>query len=180
MQASWAALTLACENQGILAPSYKTFLSIAVRKRPRFQQTLEREGQRAAYQQDCFYWELDQRTPRHGDRPFEIVHIDHTELDVQSVCSRTGQNLGRPWLTLLTDAFSRRILALHLTYDPPSYRSCMMVLRECVRRHARLPQIVVVDNGGEFKSTYFETLLAQSQILEEDPTSGDAAVRLSL
>ena len=43
----------------------------------------------------------------------------------------------------------------------------MMVLRECVRRHARLPQIVVVDNGGEFKSTYFETLLARYECLKK-------------
>ena len=69
--------------------------------------------------------------------------------------------LGRPWLTLLTDAFSRRILALYLTFDAPSYRSCMMVMRECVRRHARLPQIIVVDGGKEFQSAYFETLLAR-------------------
>jgi hypothetical protein len=27
------------------------------------------------------------------------------------------------------------------------HRSCMMVLRECVRRHGRLPQILVVDGG---------------------------------
>jgi len=40
------------------------------------------------------------------------------------VCSRTGQNLGRPWYTLMTDAFSRRLLAIFLTFDPPSYRSC--------------------------------------------------------
>ena len=166
MQASWGALTVACGNQGTVAPSYKAF-SIAVRLRPRFQQALKREGQRAAYQEQPFYWQLDQQTPRHGDRPFEIAHIDHTELDLQSVCSRTGQTLGRPWFTLLTDAFSRRILALYLTYDRPSYRSCMMVLRECVRRHARLPQIVVVDNGGEFKSTYFETLLARYECLKK-------------
>jgi putative transposase len=64
-------------------------------------------------------------------------------------------------MTLLVDAFSRRILAMYLTFDPPSYRSCMMVLRDCVRRHARLPQFVVVDGGREFESTYFETLLAR-------------------
>jgi putative transposase len=64
-------------------------------------------------------------------------------------------------MTLCTDAFSRRILAVYVTFDPPSYRSCLMVMRECVRRHARLPQIVVVDNGAEFRSTYFETLLAR-------------------
>lgn len=37
----------------------------------------------------------------------------------------------------------------------------MMVLRECVRRLGRLPQILVVDGGREFESTYFETLLAR-------------------
>src|SRR5690606_13766219 len=125
-------------------PSYKTF-SQAINHRPRQEQTEKREGRRAAYQQQSFYWELEFTTPRHGDRPFEIGHIDHTQLDIELVCSRTGRCLGRPWATFLVDAFSRRLLAVYLTFDPPSYRSCMMILRECVRRHGRLPQIVVVD-----------------------------------
>ncbi len=166
MQACWASLKVACEEQGTPAPSYKTF-SIAVHRRSGPCQTAKRQGRRAAYQQQPFYWQLEQRTTRHGDRPFEIVHIDHTELDLQLVCSNTGQPLGRPWLTLMIDAFSRRILALHLTYDPPSYRSCMMVLRACVRRHARLPQILVVDNGREFESTYFETVLARYECVKK-------------
>ncbi|MGH9436909.1 MAG: Mu transposase C-terminal domain-containing protein [Terriglobia bacterium] len=158
--ASWIALKLACDQRGILAPSLKTFC-LAIRSRPAFDRILKRQGHRAAYTHEAFYWELQPTTPRHGDRPFEIAHIDHTELDVETVCSRTGRPLGRPWLTLLTDAFSRRILALYLTFDPPSYRSCMMVLRECVLRHARFPQILVVDGGREFQSIYFETLLAR-------------------
>jgi len=36
----------------------------------------------------------------------------------------------------------------------------MMLLRECVWRYGRLPQILVVDGGKEFDSTYFETLTA--------------------
>ncbi len=164
--ASWIALKLVCERRGIVAPSYKAF-SIAVLNRPGFEQTLKRQGPRAAYPQEAFYWQLEFRTPPHGDRPFEIGHIDHTELDVESVCGRTGRGLGRTWLTLLTDAFSRRILAVHLTFDSPSYRSCMMVLRECVRRHSRLPQIVVVDGGREFQSTYFETLLARYESIKK-------------
>jgi transposase InsO family protein len=110
-----------------------------------------------------FYLEPELTTPRHGGRPFEIGHIDHTELDVEVVCSRTGRVLGRPWMTLLIDAYSRRVLAVYLTFDPPSYRSCMMVLWECVRRHRRLPQIVVADGGKEFESTYLEALLADDQ-----------------
>jgi putative transposase len=164
--ASWFALKLACEKKDIVFPSYKTY-RLAVRRRPGFEQTLKRQGPRAAYQQEATYWQLEFRTPPHGDRPFEIAHIDHTELDVESVCGRTGRGLGRTWLTLLTDAFSRRILSLYLTFDPPSYRSCMMVLRECVRRHARLPQILVVDGGREFQSTYFETLLARYELIKK-------------
>jgi transposase InsO family protein len=158
--ATWAALLRACEEKGSVAPSYATFC-LAVRRRPAFEGLLKRKGHRAAYIHEPFYWELGPTTPRHGDRPFEIGHIDHTELDVELVCSRTGRALGRPWMTLLTDAFSRRCLSLVLAFDAPSQRSCMMLLRECVRRHGRLPQIVVVDGGPEFQSTYFEALLAR-------------------
>jgi putative transposase len=163
--ASWAGLKLACDAQGIAVPSYKTFC-MAVKNRPALNQTLKRQGRRASYKLETFYWELDQKTPRHGDRPFEIVHVDHTELDVESVAS-TGQILGRPWMTIVTDAFSRRTLAFYLTFDAPSYRSCMMALRECVRRFNRLPQIIVVDGGREFGSTYFETLLARYECMKK-------------
>jgi putative transposase len=103
---------------------------------------------------------LEQKTPRHGSRPEEIVHIDHTLLDIELVSSRTGHPLGRPWATFMTDAFSRRLLVVYLTFDPPSYRSGMMALREYVWRYGRLPQTVIVDGGSDFRSTYFETLLA--------------------
>lgn len=162
MYASWIKLKLSCEDKGIPAPSYKSF-TVAVRHRDPYRQKLKREGPRSAYSCEAFYFELDLKTPRHGDRPFEIGHIDHTELDVEVVCSRTGRVLGRPWMTLLTDAYSRRILAVYLTFDRPSYRSCMMVLRESVRRYQRLPQVVVVDGGADFESTYFETMLAHYQ-----------------
>jgi len=149
--ASWAALKRRCDELGIVAPTYVTFCS-AVRERPTFLQTLKRKGRRASYAHSSFYFELEPTTPRHGDRPFEIGHIDHTELDVEVVCSHTGRPLGRPWLTVLIDAFSRRCLAFYLTFDEPSYRSCMMILRDCVRRHSRLPQTVVLDGGPEFQA----------------------------
>ena len=155
----YCSLREACEEKGIIAPSYKTF-SQQIQKRAGYKQTLKRKGRRAAYAESAFYWELNRTTPRHGDRPFEIGHIDHTQIDVELLCSRTGRSLGRPWVTFLIDAYSRRLLAVYLTFDSPSYRSCLMVLRLCVQRHGRLPQTIVVDNGAEFHSTYFETLLA--------------------
>ncbi|MDA8188229.1 MAG: hypothetical protein M0T85_08820 [Dehalococcoidales bacterium] len=172
----YAALVRACEAKGITVPSYKTF-TWAVKVRPRQEQVEQRRGRRAAYQESPFYWELTMTTPRHGDRPFEIGHIDHTQLDVELVCSRTGRNLGRPWATFLTDAFSRRFLAVYLTFDPPSYRSCMMILRECVRRHQRLPQIVVVDCNWKHSFAVAAKLCFQLQYPYSYTSAGQERVR---
>jgi putative transposase len=156
----WGALLRSCNRKSLIAPSYKTFAK-AVKSSDRYKQTLKRRGHRAAYQVQSFYWILDQRTPRHGDRPLEIVHIDHTQLDVECDDSETGESRGRPWLSSMVDAYSRKFLAVCLDFDPPSYRACMTLLRECVRQHHRLPQTIVVDGGAEFQSIYFETLLAR-------------------
>ena len=70
------------------------------------------QGIKAAYSEEPWHWELSQATPRHGNRPFAVVHIDHTELDVMLVSSVTGKTLGKPWVTFLVDAYSRRLLAV--------------------------------------------------------------------
>jgi putative transposase len=180
--AVYAALLRTASERGVLVPSYKTF-SREIERRSGPEQTRRRRGARAAYGKEPFYWELTSATPRHGDRPFEICHIDHTELDLELVCSQTGSNLGRPWVTFLVDAFSRRLLAFYLTFDPPSYRSCLMVLRACVRRHSRFPQTIVVDGGPEFGSIYFETLLARYECTKKtrpvaQPRFGSVCERL--
>lgn len=171
----YQAFVTACKGQEppLTPPSHVTFFQ-AIKQRSGVVQTQRREGQRAAIQKEPFYWELKLTTPRHGSRPFEIVHIDHTQLDIELVSSLQSLEpahlsldeidlqhpLGRPWATFMVDAYSRRLLAVYLTFDAPSYRSCMMVIRICVQRFQRLPQMIVVDNGAEFHSHYFEQLLA--------------------
>ncbi len=157
--AAYSALQKACTDRGLIPPSYKTFVK-NINKVSAYETKLKRQGKRIAYENESFYWELELTTPRHGDRPFEICHIDHTQLDIELVSSFSKINLGRPWASFIIDAYSRRILAIYLTFDPPSYRSCMMVIRECVRRYGRFPGNIVVDGGKEFQSVYFETLLA--------------------
>jgi len=104
-----------------------------IKRRAGNAQTKARQGAKAAYAQEPWILELTSTTPRHGNRPFAIVHLDHTELDVVLVSSVTGKPLGKPWVTFLVDAFSRRILSVYLTFDPPSYRSCMMACAPCRR-----------------------------------------------
>ncbi|WP_411953782.1 TnsA endonuclease N-terminal domain-containing protein [Alkalibacillus sp. S2W] len=148
-----------CKEKGLEEVSYKTFCSY-VNKQSQYETTLKRKGPKAAYKDESFYWNLDQKsTSNHGSRPFEIVHIDHTQLDVELVCSQTGANLGRPWITVAMDAFSRRVLAYYTSFDSPSYSSCMMTLRVMVKQYKRLPSTIVVDGGKEFHSISFETLL---------------------
>ncbi|MCU5596205.1 TnsA endonuclease N-terminal domain-containing protein [Bacillus wiedmannii] len=166
MRVVYGSLINACDEKGIITPSYKTFTNY-IKLRPKVLVIEKRKGKRASYNYTQFYWELDLKTPRHGERVFHIGHIDHTELDIELIDSKTNKSLGRPWLTLMTDAYSRKVLSFFLTFDPPSYRSVMMVMRECVRRHSRLPQTVVVDNGKEFSSVYFETLLAYFEVTKK-------------
>jgi putative transposase len=159
-----------CQQQGIPPVSQQTFYRVRARFTTN-EVVAKRKGTRAAYASSSFAW-LDQTTPRHGERPFALAHLDHTELDIVLVSSLTGKPLGKPWATFLTDANSRRILACYLTYDPPSYRSVMMALRICVQRHQRLPQECFVDRGPEFGSVYFETLLTRYFVTKKDrPTA---------
>lgn len=152
-----------CEESGHDVISLPTFIA-KCKKRITYHSKLKRVGKRAAYAEkpkaEQWYWTLGINVPRHGTHPLHICHIDSTQLDVELVHSVTGVNMGRPWLTILMDAYTRRILAIYLSFDPPSYRTCMMVLRECVRRHGRLPQFLVVDQGKEYSSIYFESLTA--------------------
>jgi putative transposase len=170
-----------CIKQGVPAVSQQTFYRVRADFTTN-EVMAKRQGQRAAYASQPFYW-LDQITPRHGERPFALAHLDHTELDIVLVSSLTGKPLGKPWATFLTDAYSRRVLACYLTYDPPSYRSAMMALRICVQRHQRLPQECFVDRGPEFGSVYFETLLTRHFVTKKDrppaqPRTGAVIERL--
>jgi len=157
---------LRCEDENLVPASFRTFSEY--RRSLDIEETeVLRKGKRAAYQVGQFYWSLEYTTPRHGVRPFEIAHLDHQEMDLELLHSKTFDNQGRPWLTLLTDAYSRRVLAFSISYEQPSYRSCMLVMKECVRRHNRLPSTIVVDNGVEFGSIYFEKLLAMYKVTKK-------------
>ncbi len=155
-----------CRKRNLTALSARAFYQ-RIKQRATPEQTEAREGARAAYPKQPWFWELTAQTPRHGSRPFQVAHIDHTELDIQVRSSSTGEILGKPWVTFMVDAHSRRLLSVYLTFDPPYYRSVMMVLRVCVQRFERLPQSIVVDGGREFHSVYFDSLLARYRCIKK-------------
>ena len=148
-----------CERNSLIPPSDKTFYRM-INDMPRYERLLKTQGSRVAYQEEPFYFDPETAMSRHGDRAFEVAHIDHTKLDLQTVHSKTQKKHGRPWLSVMFDSCERRVLAFYITYEDPSIISDMMLMRECVRRFNRLPQIITTDNGRDFDSVYFDSLLA--------------------
>ena len=150
-----------CEDKGLPAPSFSWFC--------RYLKTLDqywlktaREGSKASYP-------IKPRRPRTEDelnvdiepvREWERAHIDHTEMDVETIFSDTGESLGRCWLTAMVDHYSRRVVGFSISFEPPSYRSILLTFRDCVKRHGRLPDSIVLDGGKEFRSIWFESLCA--------------------
>ncbi|MEH6937807.1 Mu transposase C-terminal domain-containing protein [Bacillus sp. JJ664] len=177
----YGSLINECEKREIIVPSYTTFLSY-IDKKPIYELINSRKGKRAAYKYE--EWFLGIESPRHGDRPFEICHIDHTELDIELVLLSGSEKVThRPYLTVLMDAYSRKVLAHYITFDDPSYRSNMMVIRECVRKYNRLPQNLIVDGGKDFNSKYFDFLCARFMITKlvrppAEPKYGSVLERL--
>ena len=109
-----------------------------------------------------------------ASRPFQKGHMDHYLCDLWVIVARTGKEtyVARPTLTLLWDEYTKEVLGFALAFGAPSRRSDSNVLRDCVRRHGRLPEWIVVDQGSDFRSVFFETWLAEHEITKQErPTS---------
>jgi len=152
--------------------SYKAFLAFT-RKIPRQEIAKARSGHRAG---------LAARPQTHPDvramwptMAWELVHIDHTPID-EKVWGQLGvaQILGRPWLTTMIDGWSHAALAFWLSFSPPSWQSLSMLLRDCVRRHRRLPMAWISDQGSEFGGSFWERFSANHGCTKFDRAVADA------
>ena len=150
---AYSELVERCMKRDVSPPPSRETLRRAIKREPLAEVVRQRSGDGAAYSLEGPVPATGHGTPPHGDRAFEVGEIDHTPLGTRLVSSRTGLVLGSPWLTVLTDAYSRKPLAFELTFDPPSRATVLTVLLECVRRHNRVPDYLVMDQGSEFLST---------------------------
>ena len=70
-----------------------------------------------------------------ADMPLFVVQVDHTLVDIILVDDVYRQPIGRPWLTLLVDVYSRMVLGFYISFDPPGNLSLGLCLA-----HAFLPK----------------------------------------
>lgn len=103
-----------------------------------------------------------------ADYPLSVIQIDHTPVDLMLVDNEHRKSIGRPYLTLAIDVYSRMITGYYLSLDPPSATSvAMCVARSILPKESLLlehgiegtewqvygyPQKIHVDNGADFRS----------------------------
>ena len=103
------------------------------------------------------------------DHSNQVWQVDHTKVDVL-VVEPSGEVLGRPWLTLVVDSYSRCIMGVHLAMEPPSAAVVCLGLRNGIlpKRYGSgyelshnwetygIPAYLYADNGKEFHSKHIE------------------------
>ena len=161
----------AAEADGFTPCAYTTFVE-RFRRLASERRTRRRRGDKAAAAEAPFVWWIEWLTPPHGQYPWDIVHIDHTLVDLVIRLGTLKPQRIRAWLTVVFCAYSRTVLGFEISFDPPSNSSIMMALRDCVRRHGRLPYTIVVDRGAEFESVWFELFCAQYWIIKKSRPAG--------
>lgn len=75
--------------------------------------------------------------------------IDHTPLDLLVYCDKTGLPMGRPWITIIIDRYSRYILGYYISFQHPSANS---VLQAIV--HAILPKEAFLSQFPDIKAKW--------------------------
>jgi len=114
--------------------------------------------------------------------PLQVVMIDHTKMDIEVVDDIQRKAIGRPWLTVAIDVFSRMILGIYLTFDHPCAASVGMCIASAVLKKDDLlakhginlkwpaygvMAMVQSDNGKEFRGGLLKEICKDYTIILE-------------
>ncbi len=103
-----------------------------------------------------------------GNYPLEVVQIDHTPLDIIVVDKVYRKPIGKPYLTLAIDVYSRMIAGLYISLQAPGYFNVSQCLLSVFSKKDMfldeqkvegtweifgLPRVINVDNGADLVSS---------------------------
>ena len=115
--------------------------------------------------------ELIKGTVPFADHPYGVLQIDHTLVDIQLVDEERRVTIGRPWLTLAIDVYSRMVAGYYVSFDPPGTLGTGICIANAILSKksmlARLgldvdypcmgkPQTIHLDNAREFHGKTLE------------------------
>lgn len=127
------------------------------------------------------------------ERSKQVWQCDHTLADVL-VVDQWGEMLGRPWLTVVVDTYSRCIMGIHLGFDAPSAAVVCLALRHAIlpKQYSAayelkqswgtygLPQYLYTDGGKDFRSQHLDQVATELGIvtcLRRKPSDGGIVER---
>jgi len=114
-----------------------------------------------------------------GRFPLDVIQIDHTPLDIELVDDIYRRPIGRPWLTLAIDVYSRMVAGYYLSFDSPSVTSVAMCIAHSIIPKDQwllahgidaewpvwgFPTKVHFDNGPEFRAGDIQNACVQHNI----------------
>lgn len=114
-------------------------------------------------------YEASAGTFPNADYPLAYVQIDHTPLDIEIVDEQYRETIGRPYLTLAIDVFSRMIVGYYLSLEAPSSTSVAMCISSSILSKKRklltlgidgewdvegIMDTVHSDNGSDFRTQH--------------------------
>jgi putative transposase len=155
------AIRRRCRLTGIKSPSVNTVQARIRILEPR-RVTTKREGLKAAQR----LIPAPGATPE-ARAPLDVIQMDHTKIDLIIVDSVSRLPIGRPFLTLAIDEFSRCVVGLCVTLEAPSATSVGLCLThtamdkkpwlerigaDCDWPMCGKPKRLYVDNGADFHS----------------------------
>jgi putative transposase len=117
-----------CKARGLKQPSRNTVIRRINWLKP--QLVLRRRyGAKAAKQFEAHPGTFDR-----GQYPLAVVEIDHTKLDAILVDEQYRQPIGRAWITLVQDVFSRMIIGYYVSLDPTGALSTGLAIAQAIMR----------------------------------------------
>lgn len=150
-----------CRTANVRPPSLPTLVARASRISP--QEVAKKRHGRATADK----LKLIEGTVPNVSRPYSLIQIDHTLVDIELVDSEHRVSIGRPWITVAIDVYSRMVVGWYISFDPPGMlgtgicianailpKSAMMAALgvnydyPCVGK----PRIIHLDNAREFHS----------------------------
>jgi putative transposase len=161
LAAFYREVAQACKAQKLRVPARNTVALRIAGLDPR-EAARRREGQDAAR-----HLQGVGGKPPAVTAPLEQVQIDHTVIDLIVVDERDRQPIGRPYLTIAIDVFTRCVVGMVATLEAPSAVSVGLCLAHaaCDKRPwleglavemdwpmSGKPMLLYLDNAAEFKS----------------------------
>ena len=114
-----------------------------------------------------------------AEYPLSVVQIDHTLMDVILVDDKDREPMGRPWVTLAIDVYSRLVTGYYLSLDAPSVTSVGMCITHSIIPKEKwllghkiesewpvwgFPETIHTDNGPDFRAADIQNACAKHGI----------------